>query len=118
FNNIRIVALLSVLFVHTCLSNWGFNKFSVDMSELSWSTSYNQLLVNSFYLNIFKSGTILFFIISGFLFEKQYQTFTDFSLFVKKKARSLLRPYLILFIIPTFVLIWIIEPNIGVTKGY
>jgi len=118
FDNIRIVALISVLLVHTVLYNVGMSKFSIELSELSFHKNYSQLLLWSLYVNVFKSGTILFFIMSGFLFEMQFVKFNSFSVFIKKKAKSLLRPYLILFVIPTFIIIWIIEPNFGVQESY
>ncbi|WP_433814856.1 acyltransferase family protein [Flavobacterium johnsoniae] len=118
FDNIRIVALISVLLLHTCLGNFGVDTFTADMSELNLNSNYDQLLLNASYLNLFKCGTVLFFIISGFLFEKQFPAFNVFSLFIKKKSKSLLRPYLILFVIPTIILIWIIEPNVGRKEDY
>lgn len=118
FDNIRIVALISVLLIHTALYNVAIKAISFDMSELSLHNNYKQLLINCSYINLFKSGTIIFFIISGFLFQKQSPAFNDFFIFLKKKAKSLLRPYLILFVIPTVILIWIIEPNFGVKEDY
>jgi hypothetical protein len=118
FDNIRFVALISVLLVHTCLYNVGMDNFRNELSELSFFQNYNQLLLFGLYVNLFKSGTILFFIISGFLFQIQFIKFDSFFVFIKKKSKSLLRPYLILFVIPTFILIWIVEPHYGIKEGY
>jgi hypothetical protein len=109
FDNIRIIALLSILAVHTNLPN----------SKLLNNTNFDvdsQFLMYIIYINVFKAGTILFFIVSGFLFEMQSSKFIDFSVFIKRKVSSLLRPYFILFFVPTIVIIGLIEPNFGVFK--
>lgn len=117
FDNIRTVALLSILLIHTGLNNIGFKTFEKELTDSSFYLNFNQLLMDVLYLNLFKAGTILFFIISGFLFEMQYLKFNDFSVFIRKKAKSLLRPYLVIFVIPTVILIGIIEPNVGVKEN-
>jgi fucose 4-O-acetylase-like acetyltransferase len=115
FDNIRSVALISVLLLHTVLNNIGVVDFSNVMTEKSLQANFCQILMGVLYSNLFKPGTILFFIISGFLFEKKVLKFTDFSVFVKKKAKSLLRPYLIIFIIPTFIVIGLVDSDLGMT---
>lgn len=116
FNNIRTIALLCVLALHSTLANRGFLDFYNETTIKIFNENFLELLMGAIYSNIFKAGTILFFIISGFLFEKQYLKFNDFLIFIKKKNKSLLRPYLIIFVIPTVLLIGVIEPNVGVKE--
>lgn len=113
FDNIRTVALLFILLIHTTLANTGFSNFDNESTEKVLNENFEQLFMSGVYVNLFKAGTVLFFIISGFLFEMQFEKFNNFSLFVKRKAKSLLRPYLIIFIIPTLIITGIIEPNVG-----
>jgi hypothetical protein len=117
FDNIRTVALVCILLLHTVLMNVGIVDFTKELTEKSFCLNFNQLLSHALFNNLFKPGTILFFIISGFLFEMQFLKFTDFLIFFKKKAKSLLRPYLILFVIPIIIIIGIVEPNIGVKEN-
>lgn len=117
FDNIRTVALAFILLMHTSLMNSGVIDFSIKMTGESFHANFNQLIMDAIYINLFKAGTILFFIISGFLFEMQFLKFTNFSIFVKKKARSLLFPYLIIFVIPIIILTGLVEPNIGVKEN-
>lgn len=118
FDNIRSVALVFILLIHTVLNNFGIADFTNEITEKSLQVNSNQILMGALYSNLFKPGTVLFFIISGFLFEIQYAKFNSFSVFIKRKAKSLLRPYLILFLIPNFIFIWFIEPNFGVQESY
>lgn len=116
FDNIRSIALVFILLLHTPLNNIGIAGFTNEMTERSLHVNFNQILMGSLYSNLFKPGTVLFFIISGFLFEMQCVKFTNFRVFIKKKTKSLLRPYLIIFVIPTFIMIGFIEPNLGIVK--
>ncbi|SHG08074.1 acyltransferase family protein [Flavobacterium johnsoniae] len=117
FNNIRIIALLCILAIHTNLINRGFLNYQNETTIAMFNQNFWEMLMGVLYCNIFKAGTILFFIISGFLFEKQYLSFNNFSAFLKKKTKSLLRPYFIIYIIPTILLTGIIEPNVGVKEN-
>ena len=116
FDNIRSVALVLILLLHTALNNIGIIDFTNEITEKSLQVNSSQILMGAFYSNLFKPGTILFFIISGFLFEMQCEKFTNFRVFIKKKTKSLLRPYLIIFVIPIFIIIGFIEPNLGIIK--
>ncbi|MBF4492135.1 acyltransferase family protein [Flavobacterium sp. MR2016-29] len=117
FDNIRTVALVFILLIHTSLSNIGLVDFTLKMTDNSFHENFNQLVMHALYNNLFKPGTILFFIISGFLFEMQFSKFNNFSTFIKKKAKSLLFPYLIIFVIPTIIITGLVEPNIGMKEN-
>ncbi|WP_035668540.1 acyltransferase family protein [Flavobacterium sp. 83] len=117
FENIRLIAILSILVTHTALLNLGIAKNLVNITEKSTEIYYYQLLTHTLYINIFKAGTIIFFIISGFLFEMQVVKFKEFTVFVRKKSKSLLHPYFIIFMIPTLIFVGIIEPNFGIKEN-
>jgi hypothetical protein len=118
FDNIRSVALIFILLLHTILF---YNPSMIDLyketSKELFYLNFEQLLLNSLYYNIFKPGTILFFIIAGFLFQMQFLKFDNFYVFLKKKAKSLLRPYLIIFVIPTIFLIIFVYPYVGAKEN-
>src|ERR1035437_2854000 len=115
FNDIRLVAFFCVIGLHSILSNIEFTRLIEHPAIFESVMSNKQFIMNAFYGNFFKSGTILFFIISGFLFQMQYQRIDSFLPFIKNKIKSLLKPYLIIFVLPT-ILILLIQPYVGEEK--
>lgn len=114
FNNIRFIAVFFILALHSIFPN-------IELIRLGQIPSFKEIdyfqLINlALYANIFKAGTIIFFIISGFLFEMQIDKINKFNAFLKKKTNSLLFPYFIIFFIPTMFLVGFIEPYIGVKE--
>jgi hypothetical protein len=113
FDNIRVIAILMILFLHTFLNNFILDKYGSTPINNIQSYDYLQIFCSATYLNLYKAGTILFFIISGFLFQMQCHKFSDFSFFIRKKAHSLLWPYLIFFVLPILFLYTCVMPYIG-----
>lgn len=118
FDNIRLFAVLSILALHTNLPNIELVRLSFNDANFNTALDIRQLLANALYNNIFKAGTILFFIISGFLFEMQTKKTIDitFISFLKKKTKSLLLPYFVIFFLPMLFIEVFVEPNFGVKE--
>jgi peptidoglycan/LPS O-acetylase OafA/YrhL len=117
FDNIRFIAVIAVLAIHTTLPNIFFNLYGKNIENFNYRIYFSQSLSSALYYNFFKIGTNLFFIISGFLFEMQSSNRVSFKAFFNKKVKSLLWPYLIIFLIPTFIIIGLLEPNFGVKEN-
>ncbi len=107
--NIRIFAIISILVLHFFLE---MDTFKLRIGEhLNLNIySFSELIIPA---DLFKFGTIIFFVISGFLFERnvdQYQQ--DLKRFFFKKYTSLIRPYLLVFVIPICFYL-LISPYMG-----
>lgn len=114
FDNIRIVAIMLIILLHTVLPNVGFEKMLAGKEDLS-NFDLIQISYHSLYLNLF-TGNILFFTISGFLFQMQLESFTNFTNFLARKFKSLMLPFLIFGLGVTVFAIIFVYPNIGQFK--
>ena len=90
FDFFRGFTIITVVCVHCrTLSNWHTNTF--------WE---------KFLTNLFFGGTVLFVFISGFMFHRIFYKSFDYKIFIKKKIRNVLLPYLALsFIAITYFLL-------------
>ena len=114
FNDIRLIGFLCIIAVHTQLPNLELVKFINHPAMFESAINYNQIFMIALYGNFFKA-VLIFFIISGYLFQMQYQRIDSFVPFIKRKIKSLLKPYLIIFMLPT-ILILLIQPYVGKEK--
>lgn len=104
--NMRMFAVLGVVFIHC-------NNYLIEIKAgqlvgfLDWGLQI-----------FFKPATILFFIISGYLFEAKFGSYSSnsFGNFFIKKTKTLLLPYFFIFILFNLVYNLFIEPNFGEVK--
>lgn len=103
--NIRVIALSSILLMHL-FSFFYFTEFFVPVSETVPSNApFSDILIGSSVMNLIKFGTIVFFVISGFLFQLKYDKYRKaFKPFLSNKYNALLKPYIIIFIFPLLFL--------------
>ena len=114
FGNIRVIAIMLIILLHAALPNVGFQKL-VDGKEVLSGFDLIQVCYHSLYLNLF-TGNILFFTISGFLFQMQLASFTNFTNFLIRKFKSLLIPFLVFGLGVSAFLIIFVYPNFGQVK--
>jgi fucose 4-O-acetylase-like acetyltransferase len=108
FNNIRTVAMVFIIALHSTLLNFKVSDVITDLDQTNFNINFWQALSQAFYKDFFKSGTILFFIVSGFLFEMQINKLKVFNTFFFKKFKNLIVPYFFLFFIPTLIIVILI----------
>jgi len=122
--SIRYLAIIGILAMHFLSSIFHSALYPVGMTAQTpviqqYSPTYHDDLFNflgySFLVNLFKPATILFFIISGYLFEINFSKYRSngFLSIVKKKFHTLLKPYLIVFAVPTFLIFLLVKPLLG-----
>lgn len=99
-NSIRFIAMFGVLFIHSAGS---YLKFFVSKE--------NTFGVFSFLISIMKFSTIVFFLISGYLFELNKNKYVDFKTFLIGKYSNLLKPYLTIFLIPICLFFFFSHPD-------
>lgn len=114
FGNIRVIAIMLIILLHAALPNVGFQKL-VDGKEVLSGFGLVQIGYHSLYVNLF-TGNILFFTISGFLFQMQLERFTNFQNFLTRKFKSLLIPFLVCGLGVSIFLMIFVYPNIGQVK--
>lgn len=102
--NIRCLSFFGILLIH-------------NINNLNYSFSGRYLLINDFLICLFKFSTISFMIVSGYLFQLNYNKYESlgFNQFVKSKFSKLIKPFLI-FIIPDFFYAVIFKPYFGSCK--
>lgn len=87
---ISFVAIIMVLFLHSYSLTVEFNS-----ANMNFSSKYNVLIQNFFSQGITKIAVPVFFFISGYLFFLGFRgTTNEIVLKYKKRAKSLLLPYL------------------------
>jgi probable poly-beta-1,6-N-acetyl-D-glucosamine export protein len=97
--NLRVVAIVAIMLNHAQIG-------------ISADTEYS--LVYLAYSQFFKFGSLLFMIISGFLFEKSVYNYSHAEIF-KRKALTILVPSII-FMIPWAFLNIMILPHLGTDR--
>lgn len=110
--SIRIVAMFGVLFMHASFLHWQV------LHNLDVNFFNNSQLSFSFFsvaISLFKFSSIIFFLISGYLFETNKRRYTDFKKFVLDKYHALLKPYLVIFFIPVCLFLLLVQPYFGDT---
>jgi len=104
-SSIRVIAMFGILVTHSVGS---YLKFIV--------SNDNVFDVSLAIVSIVKFSTIVFFLISGYLFELNKNKYTDFKLFMKGKYTNLVKPYLLLFLIPICLFFLVFHPNFHETS--
>jgi probable poly-beta-1,6-N-acetyl-D-glucosamine export protein len=100
-SDIRFIAMLGVLFVH---STEAFTVHYFDNANHFFSGTRNDFLFFSVIVNLCKFSTIAFFIISGYLFQLNEEKYSSsFKKFITNKYKKLLKPYLVIFILPIVI---------------
>jgi len=104
--NMRMFAVLGIVFMH-CNDYLTEIKAGELVGFLDWGIHV-----------FFKPATILFFMISGYLFEAKFGSYSSISFgkFLIKKTKTLLLPYFFIFILFNLVFNLFIEPNFGESR--
>lgn len=119
--SIRYISIIGILVIHflgticlTILRQKGFMTSGPlhESPSLSYTDGLLDFLGFSFTMNVVKPATIFFFIISGYLFEINFSKYrlNGFISFAKKKFNSLFKPYLIVFVLPTYLIFLLAKP--------
>jgi probable poly-beta-1,6-N-acetyl-D-glucosamine export protein len=105
-SSIRFIAMIGILFGHSTqiFSSYLFNQSHIFIG------SKNQFLFYSMMLDLWKFATIVFFIISGYLFQLNRHKYNSFKTFIHNKYKKLLQPYIIIFFIPLLLINLPIKP--------
>ncbi len=101
--------MIGILFTHSIQA---FSVHFFNENNIFIGTT-NEFIFYSALINIGKFATIVFFIISGFLFQLNEHKYSSFKAFINNKYQKLLKPYLIIFLIPILIYNLPIKPFIS-----
>jgi hypothetical protein len=104
--NMRMFAMLGIVFIH-CSYYLEEIKAGEAIGFLNWAANV-----------FFKPATILLFMISGYLFESKFDVYksNSFRKFLVNKIKSLVLPYILIFVLFNLVFILFVQPNFGEHK--
>jgi hypothetical protein len=105
---IRFIAMIGILLIHTS----GALSLHLFDAQQNFIGTKGDFLFYSFFVDLAKISTIIFFIISGYLYqinEKKYL----FKKFVLNKYKKLLIPYFKIFVLPIILFLLFIRPFFG-----
>src|SRR5579872_6838550 len=79
---LRILAILAVVFIHTTTRTLEASRYNIP--TLSWTLFLNQ---------IFRFAVPMFFLISGFVLELNYNSKIEYKIYAKKRVSKIFVPY-------------------------